>query len=65
MIANYRALVEQLLARLATVDFDVALELTRLPSEIRGFGRVKHASFLATEVRRRSRSRACAAPLPP
>ena len=52
LLADYRAFIEQLLPRLAQVDFDTALALARLPEQIRGFGHVKEESMRAAAVRR-------------
>ncbi len=52
LVADYRAFIEQLLPRLAQVDFDTALALARLPEQIRGFGHVKEESMQAAAIRR-------------
>jgi indolepyruvate ferredoxin oxidoreductase len=41
LIAEYRASIEELLAGLATGDRALALQIARLPEEIRGYGHVK------------------------
>jgi indolepyruvate ferredoxin oxidoreductase len=45
LIADYEALVDELLARLAADNHDLALKLARLPEEIRGFGHVKERNL--------------------
>jgi indolepyruvate ferredoxin oxidoreductase len=51
LIEDYRAMVEDLLARFDAIDFDTALSLARLPEQIRGFGHVKEESVVAARVR--------------
>jgi indolepyruvate ferredoxin oxidoreductase len=52
LIADYRAMVEDLLARFDDrIDFDTALSLARLPEQIRGFGHVKEESVVSARVR--------------
>lgn len=51
LIEDYRAMVEDLLARFDRIDFDTALSLARLPEQIRGFGYVKEESVVAARVR--------------
>ena len=45
LIQQYRASVEALLARLSKERLDTAVEIARLPLEIRGFGHVKAANL--------------------
>jgi indolepyruvate ferredoxin oxidoreductase len=51
LIADYRAMVEGVLARFDHIDFDTALSLARLPEQIRGFGHVKEESVVSARVR--------------
>jgi indolepyruvate ferredoxin oxidoreductase len=51
LIGDYRAMVEDLLARFDRVDYDTALSLARLPEQIRGFGHVKEESVVSVRVR--------------
>ena len=51
LIADYRAMVEDMLARFDRIDFDTALALARLPEQIRGFGHVKEESVVSARVR--------------
>ena len=51
LIEDYRAMVEDLLARFDRIDFDTALSLARLPEQIRGFGHVKEESVVSARVR--------------
>ena len=41
LIAEYEAVVEEALARLGPANHEIAVELARLPEQIRGFGHVK------------------------
>ncbi|MET3391550.1 indolepyruvate ferredoxin oxidoreductase [Variovorax sp. 1140] len=51
LIEDYRAMVEDVIARFGAVDFDTALSLARLPEQIRGFGHVKEESVVSARVR--------------
>jgi indolepyruvate ferredoxin oxidoreductase len=51
LIEDYRAMVEELLARWHALDIDTALALAKLPEQIRGFGPVKEESVAAARVR--------------
>jgi len=51
LIEDYRAMVEDVIARFDAVDFDTALSLARLPEQIRGFGHVKEESVVSARVR--------------
>jgi len=51
LIQQYRASVEALLARLSKERLDAALEIARLPLEIRGFGPVKAANLEKVRAR--------------
>jgi indolepyruvate ferredoxin oxidoreductase len=51
LIEDYRAMVEDVLARFDRIDFDTALSLARLPEQIRGFGHVKEESVVSARVR--------------
>uniref|UniRef100_UPI003137B8C3 DUF6537 domain-containing protein n=1 Tax=Variovorax sp. YR752 TaxID=1884383 RepID=UPI003137B8C3 len=51
LVADYRAMVDDLLARFERIDFDTALSLARLPEQIRGFGHVKEESIVSARVR--------------
>ena len=52
LIEEYRAVIEDILARWDEVDADTALALAKLPEQIRGYGHVKEASIAAAQVRR-------------
>ena len=52
LLADYRRFLEELLPRLDAVDLGVAVELARLPEQIRGFGHVKLQNAQAAAVRR-------------
>jgi indolepyruvate ferredoxin oxidoreductase len=41
LIAEYEAVVDEVLERLTPASHDLAVELARLPEQIRGFGHVK------------------------
>jgi indolepyruvate ferredoxin oxidoreductase len=47
LIAEYRACIEELLAGLSAANHAAAVEIARLPEQIRGYGHVK-ARHLAT-----------------
>ncbi len=51
LIAEYEALVEEVLTRLSADNHAVAVELARLPQEIRGFGHIRAASLAAAKTR--------------
>jgi hypothetical protein len=50
-IAEYEALVDEVLTRLSADNHAVAVELARLPQEIRGFGHIRAASLAAAKTR--------------
>ncbi|AET93910.1 indolepyruvate ferredoxin oxidoreductase (plasmid) [Burkholderia sp. YI23] len=52
MIADYIALVDEFCATLDADRFDTALQLARLPDEIRGFGHVKARNMAAVASKR-------------
>ena len=52
LVADYFELVERLSRELGPVTLPVAIELARLPQEIRGFGHVKHAAAERADTRR-------------
>ncbi|WP_342113368.1 indolepyruvate ferredoxin oxidoreductase family protein [Pseudoduganella sp. OTU4001] len=45
MVAQFTQLVEQECARLDTARYEAALELARMPQEVRGYGPVKHQAM--------------------
>ena len=51
LIAEYEALVDELLAKLDRDNHAVALQLAALPEEIRGFGHVKENNLQAARAR--------------
>jgi indolepyruvate ferredoxin oxidoreductase len=51
LIADYRALVEGLLASPETARSPMALELAALPETMRGFGHVKEANVAKAKAR--------------
>ena len=51
LIGEYRATVEELLARLTAQRLDAAVEIARLPLEIRGFGHVKAGNLAKVRVK--------------
>ena len=51
LIADYEALVDELVAGLTAANHAVAVELARLPEAIRGFGPVKERSVEKTKAR--------------
>jgi indolepyruvate ferredoxin oxidoreductase len=44
LLARYERLVERLIAELDDRRFDIALELARLPADVRGYGPIKKAA---------------------
>jgi len=51
LIGEYEALIDEILARLLPTNHEVAVELSSLPAELRGFGHVKEANL--AHVKRR------------
>jgi len=51
LIGEYERLVDEVLARLSADNADVALQLARLPEDIRGYGHVKAANLQAVRSR--------------
>ncbi|CAH0440635.1 indolepyruvate ferredoxin oxidoreductase family protein [Ralstonia pseudosolanacearum] len=51
LIGEYRALVDELVSGLSTQKLALAIDLARLPEDIRGFGHVKEANLAAARVR--------------
>jgi indolepyruvate ferredoxin oxidoreductase len=51
LIAEYRASIEQVLAGLRADNYDLALEIARIPEQIKGFGHVKERNLAAARAR--------------
>jgi indolepyruvate ferredoxin oxidoreductase len=51
LIAEYRAGIEQVLAGLRADNYDLALEIARIPEQIKGFGHVKERNLVAARAR--------------
>ena len=51
LIIEYRRCVEELLPRLSTQNLDLALEIARIPEEIRGYGHVKARNAAAANTK--------------
>ena len=51
LIGEYRALVDELVKGLSAKKLAQAVELARLPEDIRGFGHVKEANLAAARIR--------------
>jgi len=51
VIGEYQRCIEELLKSLSKQNLDLALEIARLPQEIRGFGHVKARNLAATRTR--------------
>jgi indolepyruvate ferredoxin oxidoreductase len=49
LIADYEALVDEVLASLTADNLNTAVDLARLPEKIRGYGHVKHANVVAVK----------------
>ena len=52
-IADYRALLDELLANLTTANYEIAVQLAELPLQLRGFGHVKDANRDKLDLQRR------------
>ena len=51
LIAEYRACIDELLARLNADNLALAVEIARIPEEIRGYGHVKERYLSAARSR--------------
>ncbi|AMO23100.1 indolepyruvate ferredoxin oxidoreductase family protein [Ramlibacter solisilvae] len=51
LIGEYRASIEQLLAGLTPANHELALEIARIPEQIKGFGHVKERNLAAARTR--------------
>jgi indolepyruvate ferredoxin oxidoreductase len=51
LIAEYEAVIEEVLAQLTPASYELALELARLPEQIRGFGHVKERHLKSAKQR--------------
>jgi indolepyruvate ferredoxin oxidoreductase len=51
LIAQYRSSIEKLLPQLNAANTPTALEIARLPEQIKGFGHVKERNVMATQAR--------------
>lgn len=49
LIADYEALIDEILASLTADKLNAAVDLARLPEKIRGYGHVKHANVVAVK----------------
>ncbi|MFY7863882.1 indolepyruvate ferredoxin oxidoreductase family protein, partial [Roseateles sp.] len=54
LIKDYEALVDELLAGLSAEKLDIALQLARLPEQIRGYGHVKHANVVTARAKQKA-----------
>ena len=54
LIVEYEQMVEKFVAEFDQIDYDTAVQLARLPDEVRGFGHVKMANLEQVEKRRES-----------
>jgi indolepyruvate ferredoxin oxidoreductase len=52
LITEYEAMLEQLLAGLSAAKLDTAVELARLPEDIRGYAYVKDESLVEVNARK-------------
>jgi indolepyruvate ferredoxin oxidoreductase len=50
LIADYEAMVEEIIGGLGRANHELAVELASIPEQIRGFGHIKEASIEAAEV---------------
>ena len=51
LIAEYEGVIQEALAALGPENYDVAVELARLPEQIRGFGHVKERHLRVAKQR--------------
>ena len=51
LIAEYEAVLDQVLRHLNTANHEIAVELSRLPEQIRGFGHVKERHLVVAKER--------------
>jgi indolepyruvate ferredoxin oxidoreductase len=51
LIVDYRAMIEELLNRLSLDNHELAVELARLPEQIRGYGHVKEAHLAKVKAK--------------
>jgi len=51
LIGEYRATIEQVLLRLDAANHELALEIARLPEQIKGYGHVKERNLAAARAR--------------
>ncbi len=51
LIAEYEALLEEIVAHLSPTNYPLALDLTALPLEIRGFGHIKEANLARAKAK--------------
>ncbi len=51
LIAEYEAVLDEVLRQLSSANHEIALELARLPEQIRGFGHVKERHLVAAKER--------------
>ncbi len=51
LVADYEALVSNLLANTNAANYDIAVDLASIPEHIRGFGHVKHAHYVEAKKR--------------
>ncbi len=64
LLADYRAIVGELLDGLTAVNHGLAVEIARVPERIRGFGHVKEQAIAAAKVREAALLAAFRAPAP-
>ncbi len=51
LISEYEAVLDEIVARLTPANHGTAVELARLPLEIRGFGHIKEAAIVAAKAK--------------
>jgi indolepyruvate ferredoxin oxidoreductase len=51
LIADYEALVDELLRDVTVANYEIAVDLASIPEHIRGFGHVKHAHLVDAKTR--------------
>jgi indolepyruvate ferredoxin oxidoreductase len=64
LIAEYEAVIDEIISRLTLANHPTAVELAALPLEIRGFGHIKEANLARAKVKEASLLARLRAPAP-
>jgi indolepyruvate ferredoxin oxidoreductase len=65
LIADYEAMLEELIGKLDFENHDLAVELAALPQQIRGFGHIKEANLKTAKAKEAELLKAFRSPPPP